>query len=86
MSSEFKKRKFAGPTHGEIKREEATPEKHSKRHRREIKNIIKKVCCRLCGFMMGKVELEDNSWRTWRVAMSNKFGTCWPYCKNCKVK
>lgn len=52
-----------------------------------IKNPIKKkVQCRQCGFYIGFVEVEDNSWRTWLKALTKKFGDWWTLCDSCKRK
>jgi len=55
--------------------------------KRKIKELFKqRVCCRRCGYMLGHIEIINNKWDEWIRAMSKKFGTTWPICKNCRSK
>ena len=84
-----KKCKDAGLVkHSDEMQLEVSPENYGSK-RKPKKKVLRKhrVACHGCGFSLGHVETVEGPWsKEWKIAISAKFGTTWPYCKNCKAK
>lgn len=84
-----KRCKDEGRVHARDERQfEVEREPHvGRRKKKEPKLTKHRIQCWGCGFMLGYVETIGGKWSTeWIEAVSKKFGSKTPFCKDCLGK